>query len=267
MWALIEEWASNKAHTHRISNKDSDCDVQVMDTEAHDISQSLINWALWPGWPTVCEYVRDKPLTLNMLWEIAYSIHKESLCLDSLEDFNATEADIMCMKEDILATRKSRVTRKTLSLRPTFISSADSRSQGSTLGKTFIPRGPAPSSSVPPGPSGGGDMSATSSLVFKPLAPPPRIPLAPGLSHYLQDPLPTSFPVMGLPVEYNFNPITGRPLRASTPDVFSRSSQPWDVSLPTFVSPWVTGLLNLPGPSVEEHPLVVVISTKNHMFW
>ena len=43
MWALIEEWASNKAHTHRISNKDSDCNVQVMDTEAHDISQSLIN--------------------------------------------------------------------------------------------------------------------------------------------------------------------------------------------------------------------------------
>ena len=96
----------------------------------------------------VCEYARDKPLTLNMLWEIAYSIHKESLCLDSLEDFNATEADIMHMKEDILATWKSRDARKTSSLGPTFVSAADSRSRGSTLGKTFIPEGPAPSSGV-----------------------------------------------------------------------------------------------------------------------
>ena len=46
MWALIKEWASNKARTHRISNKDSDCDVWVMDAEAHNISQSLIDQAL-----------------------------------------------------------------------------------------------------------------------------------------------------------------------------------------------------------------------------
>ena len=184
----------------------------------------------------VCEYTRDKPLSLNVLWEIAYSIHKESLHLDSLEDFNATKVDIMHMKEDILAMWKSRDARKTSSLRPTFISSADSRSRGSTLGKTFIPGGPAPSNGVPHGPGGGGDMSAMSSLVFKPLAPPPRIPLALGLSHYLQDPLPTSFPLMGPPAEYNFNPITGQPLKASTPDVFSWSSQPQDVLLPTFIS-------------------------------
>ena len=113
------------------------------------MSQGLIDQALQPSRLTVCEYVRDKPLTLNVLWDIAYNIHKESLRLDSLEDFNATEADIMHMKEDILATWKSRDTRKTLSLRPTFISSADSRSRGSTLGKTFIPGEPAPSSSVP----------------------------------------------------------------------------------------------------------------------
>ena len=46
MWALIEEWASSKAHTHQISNKDSNCDVQVMEAEAHDMSQSLIDRAL-----------------------------------------------------------------------------------------------------------------------------------------------------------------------------------------------------------------------------
>ena len=185
----------------------------------------------------VCEYARDKPLTLNVLWDIAYNIHKESLHLDSLEDFNATEADIMHMKEDILAMWKSRDARKTSSLRPTFVSSADSRSRGSTLGKTFIPGEPAPSSSVPRGPGGGGDATVTSSLVFKPLAPPPGIPIAPRLSHYLQDPLPASFPMMGLPAEYNFDPIMGWPLRASTPDVFSLSSQPRDVLLPTLASP------------------------------
>ena len=43
MWALMEEWASNRARAHRISNKDSERDVWVMDAEAHDISQSIID--------------------------------------------------------------------------------------------------------------------------------------------------------------------------------------------------------------------------------
>ena len=111
------------------------------------------------------------------------------------------------------------------------------QSQGSTLGKTFIPAGPAPSSGVPHGPGGGGDMIATSSSVFKPLTPPPGIPIAPRLSHYLQDPLPTSFPVMGPPTEYKLQPHNGTAPRASTPDVLSLSSQPWDVSLLTSASP------------------------------
>ena len=115
----------------------------------------------------------------------------------------------MCLKEGILSTWKSRDTRKTSSLGPTFISSADSRSRGSTLGKTFTPGQPAPSSSVPRGPGGGGDAIATSSSVFQPLAPPPGIPITPELSHYLQDPMPASFPAMGPPAEYNFDPITG----------------------------------------------------------
>ena len=93
MWALVEEWASSKAHSHRISNQDSNRDVRVVETEAHNMSQDLINRALQLGRPMVCEYARDKPLTLNLLWDIAYSIHKESLRLDTLEDFNATEAD------------------------------------------------------------------------------------------------------------------------------------------------------------------------------
>ena len=193
---------------------------------------------------------------INMLWEIAYGIHQESLHLDSLKDFNATEADIMHMKDDILATWKSRDVRKTSSLGPTFVSSADSRSWGSTLGKSFIPRGPAPPSGVLHGPGGGG-ISAMSLSAFKPVAPPPGIPLAPGLTPYLQEPLPTSFPVMGPPMEYNFNPITGWPLKASTPNIFSWSSHLRDVLVPTSISLCVTGLSNLPGLSQEERPLVV----------
>ena len=87
----------------------------------------------------------------------------------------------MHMKDDILATWKSRDVRKTSSLGPMFVSSTDSRSQESNLGKTFNPGGPVPPSSVLHGPSGGGGTSAASSSIFKPLAPPPRIPLVSGL--------------------------------------------------------------------------------------
>ena len=140
----------------------------------------------------------------------------------------------MRLKEGILGTWKSRDARKTSSLRPMFVFSADSRGQGSTLGKTFTPGQPAPSSSVPHGPGGGGDVIAMSSSVF---GPPPGIPITPELSHYLQDPMPASFPAMGPPAEYNFDPITGRPLRASTSDVLSRFPQSRDASLPTPISP------------------------------
>ena len=43
MWALIQEWASNKARTHRISNEDLNRDIRVMEAEAHDMSQGLID--------------------------------------------------------------------------------------------------------------------------------------------------------------------------------------------------------------------------------
>ena len=46
MWALIEEWASSKARTHRISNQDLNCDVRVIEAEAHNMSQGLIDRAL-----------------------------------------------------------------------------------------------------------------------------------------------------------------------------------------------------------------------------
>ena len=151
--------------------------------------------------------MRDQALTVNMLWDIAYGLCHEALCLDSLEDFNATEVDLMGMKDDILAMWKSRDMRKTLSLRPTFVSSTDSKGQGSTLGRTFIPGGATASSSALHGPGGG--TGEVSSPFFRPLAPPPRIPSMSGLSPYIQGLLPTSFPMVGMPAEYNFDPITG----------------------------------------------------------
>ena len=137
MWALIEELASNRAYAHQARNEDSRCDIWVVDSEVHDISQGIIDWALRPSQPMVCEYVRDKALTVNVLWDIAYGLHHEALHLDSLEDFNATEADLMSMKDDILAMWKSRDARKTSSLGPTFVSSMDSKGQGVYLGENF----------------------------------------------------------------------------------------------------------------------------------
>ena len=90
---------------------------------------------------------------------------------------------------------------------PAFISSTDSKGQGSTLGRTFIPRGATTSSGALHGPGGG--TGEVSSSFFRPLAPPPGIPSMSGLSPYIQGLLPTSFPMMGMPAEYNFNPITG----------------------------------------------------------
>ena len=55
----------------------------------------------------------------------------------------------------------------------------------------------------------GGGTGEVSSSFFRPLAPPPGIPSTSGLLPYIQELLPTSFPMMGLPAEYNFNPITG----------------------------------------------------------
>ena len=203
----------------------------------------------------VCEYVRDKALTVNVLWDTAHGLHHEALHLDLLEDFNATEADLMSMKDNILAMWKSRDVRKTSSLGPMFVTSVDSRSQGSTLGKTFIPGGTTAASSALCGPGGG--MGEVSSSFSRPLAPPPRIPSMSGLSPYLQELLPTSFPMMGPPAGYNFDPITGQPLKALTLDTYSLPSQPRDVSFPTSTSLCIMGLSNLPGLIQEECPLVV----------
>ena len=49
MWALVEEWASNRARTHQIRKEDSGCDIWVVDAEVHDIYQGVIDRALRLG--------------------------------------------------------------------------------------------------------------------------------------------------------------------------------------------------------------------------
>ena len=155
-----------------------------------------------------------------MLWEVAYGVCHEVLCLDSLEDFNATEVDLMDLKNNILAMWKSRDRSRTLSLRPTFTSSSvGSKEQGSTLGKTFTSARAATSIGALHSPGYG--LGETSLPFFWPLAPPPGIPHPSGLSSYRQDILPTSsYPAMGAPMEYNFDPMMGRPLKPLVPSTY-----------------------------------------------
>ena len=60
-----------------------------------------------------------------------------------------------------------------------------------------------------------------------PLAPPPGIPHPSGLLLYRQDILPmSSYPAMGAPMEYNFDPMMGRPLKLLVPSTYPLLSQP-----------------------------------------
>ena len=86
---------------------------------------------------------------VNVLWEVAYMICHEVLCLDSLEDFNATEVDLMDLKKDILTTWESRDRCRTSSLGPTFTPlSKGASKKGSTLGETFTPSKATASASI-----------------------------------------------------------------------------------------------------------------------
>ena len=152
----------------------------------------------------VCEHMKDQVLNVNVLWEIAYGVYHEALHLNSLEDFNATEADLMAMKEDILARWKSRDTKENFIPQTHIHLIRGLKGQGSTLGRTFIPREATGSSGALRGPGGG--MGGASSPFFRPLAPPPGIPSTSRLSPYIQEPLPTSFPMVGAPTTYNFRP-------------------------------------------------------------
>ena len=109
--------------------------------KAHDISQSIIGCMPFDlADLQSVKYVKDQALMVNVLWEVAYRVCHEVLHLDLLEDFSATEVDLMDLKNDILAMWESRDRCRTSSLGPMFTPSSTSASQkGSTFGKTFTP--------------------------------------------------------------------------------------------------------------------------------
>ena len=137
---------------------------------------------------------------------------KEVLCLDSLEDFNATEADLMELKNNILTTWESRDRHRTSSLRPTFTpSSMGASEKGSTLGETFTPSKATVSASILH--SSGYGLGGTSSPLLRPLGPPPGIPYPSMPMSYRQGILPTlNYSAMGSTMGYNFDPMMGQPL-------------------------------------------------------
>ena len=171
---------------------------------------------LMDGSPTVFDYVKGQSLTVNVLWEVAYGVFKEILHLNSLEDFNATQADLMDLKNDILTTWKSRDKHRTSSLRPMFTpSSVGPSEKKSTLGDTFTP-----SKAMVPAPIHVSILSSSShglgempSPLVRPLGPLPGI-LYPSISmSYRQRIFPTSnYPALGSTIGYNFNPMMGQPL-------------------------------------------------------
>ena len=163
----------------------------------------------------------------------------------------------MDMKNNILAMWKSRDRSRTSSLRPTFISSsAGSKEQGSTLGKTFTSARATMSISALHSPSYG--LGETSLPFFRSLAPLLGIPHPSRLSFYRQDILPmSSYPAMGVPMEYNFDPMMGQPLKPLVSSTYSLLSQPLGASFSIPTGLGVAGLSALPGLSGEECPLVV----------
>ena len=99
---------------------------------------------------------------------------KEILCLNSLEDFNTTKADLMELKDDILTMWKSRDQCRVL-FTPSSVGVSEKKS---TLGDTFVP-----SKTTLPVPSWASILSGTSyrlgemlSPLMRPLGPPPGIP-------------------------------------------------------------------------------------------
>ena len=192
-----------------------------------------------------------------MLWEVAYRLCHDVLCLNSLEDFNATEVDLMDLKNNILAMWESRDRCRTSYLGPTFTSSSmGAKEKGSTLGKTFTPARATVSFGALHSPGYG--LGETSLPLFRPLAPPLGIPHPLVLSSCIQDILPTSsYPVMGTPMEYNFDPMMEQPLKLLVPSTYSLLSQPLGASFSTPISPDVAGLSALLGLSREECPSVV----------
>ena len=194
---------------------------------------------------------------VNLLWEVAYRVFKEVLCLDSLEDFNATKVDLMDLKNNILTMLESRDRHRTSSLGPMCTpSSVDASEKRSTLGDTFNPSKATASTTILH--SLGYGLGKMPSLLSKPLGPPPGI-LYPSMpTSYGQTIFPTSnYSTVGSTIGYNFDPMMGQPLQPLISSGYSFLSQSPGMLFPTSISLSLADLPALLDIDEEECPLVV----------
>ena len=209
----------------------------------------------------VCNFIRDRALTVEILWEVVHGVFREALHLDSLEDFNATEADLMELQDSILSIWKARDNCKTSSLGPMFVpSSARAGKKKSTLGSTF-----SPSSAMAPAPIHQSLFPRSSYVVGyvqSPLAKPVGLP--PGISYPLvslpfgQGALPTpGYNLWGSLMGFNFDPMMGQPLRPAVPYSYPFMSQSSDMLLSASFCTSFTDMPPLIYEDDEETPLVV----------
>ena len=210
----------------------------------------------------VCNYIKNRALTVDVLWEVVYRVFREALCLDSLEDFNAMEADLMELKDNILSIWKAKDKHKTSSLRPTFVPSSTraGKKKKSTLGDTFFP-----SSATAPVPICETFLQIKLCCRWGPVTPhkahgsATRDPLSSVSMPYGQGVLPTpGYAPWGSDTGYNFDPLMGQPLRPAVLYSYPFMLQSSDILLSTS---FCLSLMDLP-PLVDEDdektpPLVV----------
>ena len=184
---------------------------------------------------------------LDLLWEVVQGVFREALCLDSLEVFNATEADLKELKDKTLSIWKANNKCKTSTPRPTFVpSTAGAREKKSTLGSTF-----SSSSTTTPLPicqslfaRSGYAMGRVEQTLAKPTGLPPGIPFAQIPTPFGQGTFPTStYKPWGSVTGYNFDPMTGQPLRPTNSYSYPFMSQYSDILLSTSLCP---SLMDMP---------------------
>ena len=235
------------AHQHEEKNQDSGLDIHQVEAEAHSISQGVVTQVLSKGRQMVCDFVGARALTVDLLWEVIQGVFREALCLNLLDDYNTTEADLKKLKDEILSIWKANDKQKTSTLRPTFVpSTAGAREKRSTLGSTF-----SPSSATAPVPinqsnfaRSGYTMGGVQETLAKPTGPPWMIPSAQIPMPFGQGTFPNStYEPWGSVTGYNFDPMMGQPLRPTNPYSYQFVLQSSDILLSTSLQP---SLMDMP---------------------
>ena len=156
-----------------------------------------------------CDFIGDRPLSEDDLWQTADGLLHAALCLYTLEDFQATKEELASLQEEVLGIWKedNQIQSKPSSLRLTFIlRSKKGPERSSTLGVSFSAlRDPMAH-----------PIFSNTTTISQPRAPPgipyPQAPMFYGMGSFLT-PIP-SYLTWGLSGTrgYNYDPIMGQSL-------------------------------------------------------